>query len=67
MARYQDAIDWIVNNDDTEWAENDADTAMGTESVTASLVAGVFNKEIKQVREDVIRGLKRLERESSRS
>lgn len=64
MARYQDAIDWMADNDDTEWAEHAEDSAMGTESVTASLVADIFGKEAAQVRKDLIRALKRREKQA---
>ena len=36
-ARYQDAIDWIAENDDTEWLRDDPHDVIP--SVTASLVA----------------------------
>lgn len=47
MARYKDAIQWIADNDDTDWV------ADGIESVAASLVADLFKKDIEQVREDL--------------
>lgn len=58
MARYKDAIQWIADNDDTEWVEEDA----GTESVTAALVADLFSKTTEQVREDIKRALRRANR-----
>lgn len=60
MARYKDAIEWIAANDDTEWARYPADTAMGSESVTAAMVADIFGKTTEQVRADIIRALKRM-------
>lgn len=65
MARYRDAIEWIAQNDDTEWIEHDAESAMGTESVTAALVADLFEKDAATVREDIRRALKRIERQSA--
>jgi hypothetical protein len=62
MARYKDAIEWMADNDDTEWANHDGSSAIGTESVTACLVADLFNKDIAQVREDLIRRLTRKTR-----
>lgn len=53
MARYKDAIQWMADNDDTDWVEHDADDAAGTESVTASLVADLFDKTADQVRADL--------------
>ncbi len=47
MARYKDAILWLADNDDTDWV------ADGFGSVSASLVADLFNKDIEQVRKDL--------------
>ena len=54
MARYQDAIAWIVENDDTEWLKGEAGTAAGQASVTACMVADLFGKTDEQVRSDLI-------------
>lgn len=54
-ASYKTAIAWIVENDDTEWLDGEADTADGTESVTAALVADLFEKTGEQVRKDLLR------------
>ena len=54
MARYADALDWILDNDDTDWLDHDADDACGTESVTAALVADLFERSTKSVREDLL-------------
>lgn len=43
MARYQDAIAWIVYNDDIEWLDEEKPESII--SVTACLVADLFNKE----------------------
>lgn len=60
MARYRDAIDWMVENDDTEWAKDDDPMV----SVTASLVADLFGKTTAQVTEDVRLGLRKAGRPS---
>lgn len=65
MARYQEAIDWIAANDDTEWVNHAEDWALGTESVTAALVADLFGKESSQVRKDLVRALKRIKADSA--
>jgi hypothetical protein len=51
MARYADAIFWITANDDTEFLDDPS----GSLSVTACLVADLFQKDDKQVRSDLIR------------
>ena len=51
MARYQDAIAWVVGNDDTEFL-NDDDPML---SVTASLVADLFHKTDDEVLADIRR------------
>lgn len=56
MARYQDAIYWIARNDDTEWVKEDKIHM----SVTACLIADIFNKTDAQVLLDIRRELKRL-------
>jgi hypothetical protein len=58
-ASYQEAIDWIAYNDDTEWAEYEGDDSLGTLSVTAMLVADLFGKTWEQVRTDMRRALER--------
>ena len=59
-ASYQSAIEWIAENDDTEWLHNTDDEV--SPSVTASLVADVFFREIEAVVEDLRRVLARMER-----
>jgi hypothetical protein len=54
MARYKDAIQWMVANDDTEWCRNGDPL-----SVTACLVADLFGKDDDQVRKDLERALAR--------
>lgn len=51
MASYKQAIEWMVDNDDTEWVEADP------HSVTAALVADLFGKTDIQVRLDIIKAL----------
>lgn len=53
-ASYRAAIRWIVLNDDTEWAR-DPD---GLPSVTAVLVADLFDKPEERVTADIRRALK---------
>ena len=62
MARYADAIQWMADNDDTEWVDNDPNAGGGALSVTASLVADVFGKTDDQVRADLKRALNRKEK-----
>lgn len=66
MARYKDAIWWIVANDDTEFLY-DAEPKL---SVTAYLVADLFKKDDKQVLSDLraenARQLKEKENEAIR-
>ena len=59
MASYKQAIAWMVDNDDTEWATN-GDPG----SVTAAIVADLFNKTDEQVRADVQRALGKAGRPS---
>jgi hypothetical protein len=58
MARYKDAIQWIADNDDTEWITD----PNGCESVTAALVADLFEKDAVQVRADLEQALIRARR-----
>lgn len=59
MARYTDAIFWIVANDDTDFV----DDPNGSISVTASFAADMFRKTDKQVIADIIKERARQERE----
>ena len=63
MASYKDAISWIAEVDDTEWTEYPEDSASGTPSVTAHLVADVWGKSISLVRADIIRAIKRVNKQ----
>lgn len=49
MARYKDAIRWIVENDDTDWL----DSSNGSLSVTGCLVADLFGKDDETVVKDI--------------
>ncbi len=52
MASYKKAITWMVENDDTEWVENNDPI-----SVTAALVADLFDKTDEKIREDLKKAL----------
>lgn len=63
---YRAGIDWLVDNDDTEWAldhsgDRDAD-AMSSPAVTACLLADLFGVDVERVRKDVRRGLEKAGR-----
>jgi hypothetical protein len=62
MARYRDAIFWIVANDDTDFLDDE-----GSISVTASFAADMFGKTDAQVRADLITERKRQGREVQNS
>lgn len=59
MAKYHDAIVWMAEYDDTEWAEHDKGSPLGSLSVTGAMVADLFGKSDEQVRIDVRKELKR--------
>jgi len=56
VGSYRDAIDWIAQNDDTEWLDNPD----GVESVTLSLVADVFGRTLNEATRDLRRALARF-------
>ena len=56
-ASYRAAIFWIANNDDTDWVRADPESALGCPSVTASLVADLFEVDTERVRRDVARAM----------
>lgn len=58
-ASYREAISWIALNDDTEWTAEDEKIP----SVSAVLVADLFDVEVDRVTRDIIRKLKKLERD----
>jgi len=51
---YRFAIQWLALNDDCEWVETDWGL-----SVTASLVADLFNVDDEKVRTDLLREIKK--------
>lgn len=53
MASYKQAITWMVENDDTEWVLDEPT------SVTAAFTADLFGKTDKQVRDDLVKALKK--------
>ncbi|MEY4641109.1 MAG: hypothetical protein RLZZ227_1103 [Pseudomonadota bacterium] len=57
MANYKQAIQWMVDNDDTEWVDSEDPC-----SVTACLVADLFGKHDYQVRQDLFKALKKAGR-----
>lgn len=58
-ASYRAAIRWMACNDDTDWAQHDPDSGPGATSVTAAMVADLFDKEDVVVREDLKRELRK--------
>lgn len=53
---YRDAINWLAFNDDTEWTQDERPIP----SVTACLVADLFEVEVDKVTKDLRRELKRV-------
>ena len=60
-ASYRDAIDWITQNDDTEWLHDEGDDLIP--SVTACLVADVFGRTAEEVTTDLRKAMKREAKE----
>ena len=58
-ASYRAGIFWLAANDDTEWVHGEPESAMGTPSVTACLLADLFDVTTERVRADVLRELAR--------
>lgn len=56
MKRYRLAVRWIAANDDNEWLRE----AELHQSITASLVADIFDKTPGQVRADLISELRHI-------
>ena len=54
---YRRALQWIVDNDDTEWVDGDQNDDMPL-SVTASLVADLFGHSDEKVEKDLLKTLK---------
>ena len=61
MATYKQAIDWILNNDDTDWVNNNPDLP----SVTACLVADLFGKTDEQVLDSLRKRKKILKKQDN--
>ena len=51
-ASYREAIRWLADNDDNEWIEDDEDMSV---SVTAALIADIFDVPQERVRDDLRR------------
>lgn len=58
-ASYREAILWMAHNDDNEWVEKDDPV-----SVTAALIADLFDVEQEKVKADLIRQLEKMWKES---
>jgi len=59
---YREAVEWLVNNDDTEWATYDPigeTEGLASISVTGALTCDLFGVETERLRADIRRGLKR--------
>lgn len=61
-ASYRDGVFWIAANDDTEWV--DGEGADGYASVSACLLADLFDVTTERVRADVKRQRDKLRRQS---
>lgn len=54
-ASYKDAIFWLAHNEDSQWAKYRDGTPDGYLSVSASLVADIFDVDHEKIRADVFR------------
>lgn len=59
---YRATLDWLLDNDDTDWLDDENPIP----SVTASLTADIFGHEVDRVTADLQRRLKTRERGSKR-
>ena len=57
---YREAVEWLVLNDDVEWATFDPPDACASVSVTGALVCDLFGVETERLRSDIRLGIKRL-------
>lgn len=57
---YREAVEWLVLNDDVEWATLDPPNACATISVTGALVRDLFGVETERLRTDIRRDIGRL-------
>jgi hypothetical protein len=62
MARYQDAIEWIAYNDDTDFMDDDEPIHI---SVTLHLVADLFGKNVDQAVKDLRKAIAKQDKEQS--
>lgn len=61
MARYQDAINWIADNDDTEFVRDAETSSDYLLSVTATLVRDLWDKTDDEILRDLRKALRRLQ------
>lgn len=60
MATYKEAIEWIVLEDDIDFLN---DYSINSLSVTASMVRDLWNKTDEQIRKDLIKAVKKLNKQ----
>lgn len=58
-ASYREAIKWMAYNDDTEWAEDEVPIP----SVTAALIADLFDVSTETVTADLLRQMTKMQKE----
>lgn len=58
-ASYREAIKWMAYNDDTEWVEDDVPIP----SVTAALIADLFDVSAETVTTDLLRQMTKMQKE----
>lgn len=63
-ASYREAIQWMADNDDTEWVEEEEDTLI---SVTGALIADIFDVPQERVKDDLRRALDKRARKTGGS
>lgn len=59
---YSAFIQWMVDQDDTDWARHEEDDSLGSLSVTATMVSHLFEVDGEKVRADVRAGLRKAGR-----
>ena len=64
---YREAVEWLVLNDDVEWATFDPPDACASVSVTGALGCDLFGVETERLRADIRRGLKKQRRYDART
>ena len=63
---YREAVEWLVLNDDVEWATFDPvgeTSGLASISVTGALVRDLFGVPTERLRADIRRGIKRLRKD----